>query len=81
MTEKMTWVQPEVKGHVPRGRSNAASAVVGTRLYVYGGTIGNGKTTPYQILDDFECFDLGTPFYTPQHQTCPVVIVVSSMIT
>lgn len=48
-----SWRQLACKGgQIPGKRSGAASVMVGTRLYIFGGYGGSGR------LDDFYCYDL-----------------------
>jgi len=57
-----TWSYPKVDGDVPIPRSNHASAVVGTKFYVFGGSIGD-NVDKYTVTNDFFCFDTITKIW------------------
>ena len=50
-----SWVQPTIQGTPPSPRANHAAAVVGGKLYVFGGNDESGT-----ILGDAYTLDLGT---------------------
>ena len=52
------WKQLSAKGKIPGRRSGAASVMVGTKLYIFGGYGGNGR------LADFFCYNLEQKTWT-----------------
>ena len=57
------WKRLNAKGRTPGRRSGAASVMVGTKLYIFGGYGGNGR------LDDFFCYDLEQKSWTKIEST------------
>jgi hypothetical protein len=53
------WAAPLVRGDIPKPRSNHACAIVGNRMFLFG---GNNQHTSgkYQVLDDFYMLDLSS---------------------
>lgn len=51
-----TWTSPDIRGHVPRGRTRHASVIYQDKLFVVGGIAGETKP----ILDDLCYLDLKT---------------------
>lgn len=54
-----SWTYPEVTGDRPPPRSNHASAVIGTRFYIFGGSVGD-NVNRYETVNDFYCCDVAT---------------------
>jgi len=54
-----TWTYPKVNGDIPVPRSNHASALVGNKFYIFGGSIGD-NVDKYYVTNDFYCLDLPT---------------------
>jgi len=57
--EKGTWSYPAVKGDLPAPRSNHSSAVVGSKFYIFGGSVGD-NVDRYTVTNDFYCFETKT---------------------
>ena len=51
-----TWTQPEVRGHIPRGRARHAAVIHDDKLFITGGV----STENCVILDDMSYLDLNT---------------------
>ena len=51
-----TWTQPEIRGHIPRGRARHAAVIHDDKLFITGGV----STENSVILDDISCLDLKT---------------------
>ncbi len=75
-----SWTYPEVTGDRPPPRSNHASAVIGTRFYIFGGSVGD-NVNRYETVNDFYYCDVGTArthtahatAHAPPHTHTPVV--------
>jgi len=61
--EKSTWTYPAVKGDLPAPRSNHSSAVVGSKFYIFGGSVGD-NVDRYTVTNDFYCFETKTNTWT-----------------
>ncbi|KAI9932082.1 Kelch domain containing [Aspergillus wentii] len=51
-----TWTQPEIRGHIPKGRARHAAVIDDDKLFIIGGVIGENNV----ILDDLSYLDLKT---------------------
>lgn len=61
------WSTPIVRGHIPKPRSNHACAIVGDKLYMYGGN-NQHETGRYQVLDDFYMLDISNLIWTRMNE-------------
>mmetsp|Transcript_32071 Transcript_32071/g.108930 ORF Transcript_32071/g.108930 Transcript_32071/m.108930 type:complete len:99 (-) Transcript_32071:565-861(-) len=64
------WTQVKSSGSSPSPRSGAASVIVGSHMYIFGGYGGGGR------LDDFHCFDLDNTIWSrvePSSGSCSSV--------
>jgi len=62
-----TWTnisRSQVRGEAPNSRTNHAAAVVGNKMYIFGGNNTNESTGRYQVLGDFYCLDTDTLTWT-----------------
>jgi len=50
----------QLRGEAPTSRTNHAAAVVGNKMYIFGGNNTDTTTGRYQVLGDFFCLDTET---------------------
>jgi len=84
--EKKTWTYPSVSGDIPAPRSNHSSAVVGSKFYIFGGSVGD-NVDRYTVTNDFYCFDTNTMMWTrincldePSKRVGHVMVAIGSYI-
>jgi N-acetylneuraminic acid mutarotase len=65
----MEWTSPTVKGQAPIARTNHASAVVGDKMFIYGGNYTPMPDGDYTILGDLHYLDTKTMTWHQPVQT------------
>merc|ERR1719159_1840769 len=51
----MTWMQPALSGQLPQALNAHTMTVIATKLYLFGGYDGKGRTNELYILDTADC--------------------------
>ena len=51
LPDTMTWLKPNIQGKLPKPRKTHAMALVGSRLYLFGGHDGDDWLRDFHLLD------------------------------
>lgn len=64
ITASNTWISPNIRGEGPEAREGHSAALIGKRLFIFGGCGKSSNSSDEEYFDDLYILNTGIPLYT-----------------